>query len=106
MMEAIWKALIDFADWLLGLVKDVFQAVWDFCVDVVCYIFDQALQVVIDLVNLLDVSALDVSAWGSLPGEVLNVIGLIGLGQCMGIISAALLIRLTLQLIPFTRLGS
>ncbi|EKE17719.1 MAG: hypothetical protein ACD_10C00304G0002, partial [uncultured bacterium] len=53
MMEAIWKALIDFADWLLGLVKDVFQAVWDFCVDVVCYIFDQALQVVIDLVNLL-----------------------------------------------------
>lgn len=107
MMEAIWNALIDFAAWLLGLVKSVIQAVWDFVIDAVCFVLDKVLQVAVDMIAALDVSKLQLSsAWGSLPAEVSNIIGLIGLGECMGIIAAAILIRLTLQLIPFTRLGS
>ncbi|PHR16509.1 MAG: hypothetical protein COA38_21795 [Fluviicola sp.] len=41
-----------------------------------------------------------------IPADMLNVMGLIGLGDAMAIIVAALLIRLTMQLIPFVRLGS
>lgn len=107
MLEALWSALIGFAEWVLKLVKDVFIAVWDFCVDAVCYVFDKALQVAVDLANGLDVSRLNIGdTWGTLPAEVLNILGLIGFGQCMGIIAAAIVIRLTLQLIPFVRLGS
>lgn len=107
MMEAIWNALVDFADWLVGLVKAVFLSVWDFCVDVICYVFDKVLQFAVDAMSAIDVSAVQsASGWGSLPGDVINIVGLIGLGDCMAIIGAAIAIRLAMQLIPFVRLGS
>lgn len=107
MMEAIWNALIDFANWLFGLVRAVIQAVWDFFIDLVCFVLDKVLQVGVDMISAFDLSKLHLSStWGQLPAEVMNIIGLIGLGDCMGIIGAAILIRLAMQLIPFTRLGS
>lgn len=42
----------------------------------------------------------------SLPSDVRQVIALTGLAECVVLIVAAITIRLTLQLIPFTRLGS
>ena len=54
----------------------------------------------------LDTISTNSTAWGSLPGEVLNIMGLLGVGTAVTIISAAIGIRLVLQLIPFTRLGS
>lgn len=107
MIEAIWNAITGFADWLLGLIKKAFEAVWDLLVDGVCFVLDKVLQWGVDLVSALDVSKLQVgNLWSSLPADVLNIIGLIGLGDCMLIIGAAIVVRLTLQLIPFTRLGS
>ena len=107
MMEAIWNALIDFADWIFGLVKKVFLAVWDFFVDAVCLVLDKVLQWGVDMIASLNVSSLQLSqSWSGLPADVLNIIGLCGLGQCMVIIGAAIAIRLALQLIPFVRLGS
>lgn len=42
----------------------------------------------------------------SLPVETRNVIALIGLPECVILIFIAIALRLTLQLIPFVRLGS
>ena len=44
--------------------------------------------------------------WSSMPEEIINILGLLGVGPACGIIVAAIAIRLVLQLIPFTRLGS
>lgn len=107
MFESIKNALIEFANWVLALVKAVFLAVWDFVIDGVCYVVDKILTWLVSLISALDVSAFSgLNAWGGLPPEVGNIIGLIGLGQCMTIIAAAIVIRLTMQLIPFVRLGS
>jgi len=107
-IEAIWEAIVAFAEWIFGLVKAVFTAVWDMGVDLVAYVLDQILGFVVGLLNAINVAAFDSSlgAWGSLPSEVINVLGLIGLADCFAIIAAAIGIRLILQLIPFVRLGS
>jgi hypothetical protein len=44
--------------------------------------------------------------WGSLPGDIVNIMGLLGFGDAANIIMTAISIRLLLQLIPFVRLGS
>lgn len=107
-ITAIWEAIIGLADWLLTLVKDIFTAVWDMAVDAVCYVLDECLEFVVGLVSSINVSAFagSIGAWGGLPAEVLNVLGLIGLADCFAVIAAAIAIRLLLQLIPFVRLGS
>lgn len=50
---------------------------------------------------------LDISQYiSALPPEVGWVLQQTGVGQAMGIITAAIVVRIILQLIPFTRLGS
>lgn len=107
-MQAIIDTIVAFGDWLLGLVKAVITAIWDFCGDVIAFIFDKLLSFGVTALNAMDVSAISgqTGAWGSIPAEVMNILGLIGLGQCFAIIAAALVIRFGLQLIPFVRLGS
>lgn len=106
-MQAIIDTIVAFGDWLLGLVKKVFEAVWDFVQDGICWAFDKLLSAAVSLVGGVDTSGVSqVGAWGTLPSEILNILGLLGFGQCMGIIAAAIAIRLGLQLIPFVRLGS
>lgn len=107
-MEAIIDAIVGFAKWILGLLKAVITAVWDFLVDGVAFVLDQLLSFVVSLLQAIDVSAFSgsLAAWGGLPSDVTNIIGLVGLGDCMKVIAAAIGIRLVLQLIPFTRLGS
>lgn len=104
----LWKKVSDVLEWCVELVKDVFKAGWDFAMDVVCWAFDGLMGIVVSAVNAVNTSELNgaSSAWGSLPGEVINVLGLLGIGQAATIIVAAIGIRLILQLIPFTRLGS
>lgn len=107
-IAAIWDAIIGLAEWFFGLVKDVFTAVWDMAIDAVCFVLDETLDFVVSMVLSVDVGMFSGSlgTWSSLPSQVLNVIGLIGLGDCFAIIAAAIGIRLVLQLIPFVRLGS
>jgi hypothetical protein len=47
-----------------------------------------------------------VGDWALLPAGMIEVLQAIGLSTAMGIIVTAIIIRVTLQLIPFTRLGS
>jgi len=102
------KTITDGLKWLADVVVQVFKDAWEFFTDVPVWIFAQVLGVADSAMSALDLSGLTgfSGAWGSLPGEVLNVLGLIGLAEALGIIAAAALIRLTMQVIPFVRLGS
>lgn len=102
------QAVTDALDYLTRVVVQVFVDAWEFFTDVPVWVFAQALEVAGTAIDALDLDGLTqyTSAWSGLPAEMLNVLGLIGLGEALGIIAAAALIRLTMQVIPFVRLGS
>lgn len=94
--------------WVGELFVKIFVALWDFIRDAACWPFEQVMKIVVKAVQAIDLSGIEAytSQAGSLPGEIVNILGLLGAGTCIGIIGAAIAIRLILQLIPFTRLGS
>lgn len=94
-------------EWFGKAFIQVFVDAWEMLTDLPVWLFDSSLGLAASALaevpwNLPPVSNL----WGGLPGEFLNVLGLLGLHYCMGLIVAALAVRFTLQLIPFVRLGS
>lgn len=98
----VFKAITDFLKTMLLTALDMLK-------DLFFFIFDALMSLMVALLSGLGslFSALNFSnALDGMPSEVLNIIGLVGLGQCMAFIVTALIIRITLQLIPFTRLGS
>ncbi len=94
--------------WLGDLFKGVFVSLWDIGKDAVCWCLESFLGIAVSLMNSFDTSAItaNLSAYGDLPAEALNVMALMGAGEASAIIGAAILIRFGLQLIPFVRLGS
>jgi len=100
--------IVALAVWLGELAVAVFVALWGWIRDAACWPFEQVMKIALKAVGALDLSGLEsyASAAGNLPGEILNILQLVGAGTCIGIIVAAITVRLLLQLIPFTRLGS
>lgn len=94
--------------WLGKLAALAFAAFWLLSTDLGCWVVEQLFDVAIELVNEIDVSGIEqhLSAWGSLPAEVINILGLLKVGYAAAIITTGIVIRIGLQLIPFTRLGS
>lgn len=93
--------------WVAALAVAVFVSLWDLVKDAFSWLFEQVLTVAISAVGSIDTGALNgLGGWGSIPGEILNILGLLGVGTAVSIITAAILIRMALQLIPFVRLGS
>lgn len=108
MLDWLKQRLIDIVVWFGDLTVEVFKAAWLMVQDAACWVLDGVLGIAVSAVSALDVSGLSgyVASWGSLPSDVVNTMGLLGVGTASGIIGAAVVIRLALQLIPFTRLGS
>lgn len=114
-LKSTWT---DFVDWIRDtittlvkffsdLIVNVFKALWDMATDLVCWVIEKLLDLVVSTVKALDLSGLQGFApAGGLPAEILNVMALCGVGSAVAIITTAIGIRLALQLIPFTRLGS
>lgn len=105
--DLLW-AIYEAIEFALKVVVQVFTDLWELATDVPVFVFAQVLGIAGSAIDALDLTGLTgyASRWGSLPGELLNVLGLIGLAEALGIIAAAALIRLTMQVIPFVRLGS
>lgn len=111
--------LLDFLLRLVSLVGPVIGivGVWlgDFlvlCKDVILWSFDEFLKLA---AYMLDYACTlctgspfpNISQFvNALPSAMINVLGLIRIPEAIGIIICALGIRMVLQLIPFTRLGS
>lgn len=94
--------------WVGSLFVAVFVSAWDLLKDVFSWLFEQVVKVGISGISSIDVSGLSgfASSAGTLPANIMNILSLLHVGQAIGIITAAILIRLALQLIPFVRLGS
>ena len=94
--------------WIGELFVAVFVALWHLVTDAFVWVFDSALGLVVLALGGIDLAELPVlpDLLSGLPAEVLNILGLIGFADALAIIGAAIAIRLVLQLIPFTRLGS
>lgn len=95
-------------EWYGKMFVAMFKALWDMLIDFVAQMVTTFLQLIKEAIAALDFAALSASlgTWGSLPGEVINILQLLHIGTAVGIITAAIGIRLVLQLIPFVRLGS
>lgn len=105
--SALFAKISAVLTWVGDLFKAVFVSLWDLLSDAASWVFEQVLGVAVSAVAAVDTSGLSsASGWGSLPAEVINILALLGVAQAVGIIVAAIGIRLVLQLIPFTRLGS
>lgn len=106
--SSILRKFVALAQWIGELGKAVFAAAWDFVRDAFCWPFEQIMDIVVSAVSALDLSGISTytGTWGTLPAEIINVLGLIGVAEVSAIIITAIGIRLILQLIPFTRLGS
>lgn len=95
--------------WVASLFVQVFKDVYEMLTDLPVWVFDQMLGIVASAIGELDLTALDnytANTWTSLPGELLNALRYLGVADASIIILTAIGIRLVLQLIPFTRLGS
>lgn len=108
LIAAIYGKVAALIAWFGNLFVAVFVAFWDILRDVFAWVFEQVLTVAVAGVSAVDVSGLTNNLQGAfvIPQSILEVAAAIGLGQALAIIAAAITIRLGLQLIPFTRLGS
>lgn len=98
----MWNDIVNF-------VTDGLESLLLMLVDFVCMIFESLLDLVKSatdgIFNSIDTSMLT-NAMGNVPAQILNVAYMVGVGEAVSIIIAALIIRFILQLIPFIRLGS
>ncbi|HCZ9551257.1 TPA: DUF2523 domain-containing protein [Vibrio alginolyticus] len=103
-------------DWLVDLFNKLLVFLYQLLVslfNMLKDLFFWAVEQVMEMVNMLlsGVFALfapvDMSQYmTSIPPTVSWVMAAVGLPQCLSIILAAITVRIMLQLIPFTRLGS
>lgn len=108
LFSSLFAKLAAIVEWCIELVKQLFKDGWEMVTDVPAWAFDQLLGVVVSAIADLDLSGFDsyTATWSTLPGEVLNAVAYLGVVEAAVIITTAIGIRLVLQLIPFTRLGS
>ena len=108
LFTTILQKITAVASWLLAVVGNMFKALWLVVTDLFCWGFEAALSVVTAALASLDLSGLTghMQAFGEIPADVVNILSLLGVGQAIGIVVSALVIRFVLQLIPFVRLGS
>lgn len=104
----ILAKIVGLATFFAKLAVAFFVAFWLLSTDLGCWFVEQLLSFAVEMISDLDVSSFQsaASSWGSLPAEVLNVLGLLKAGWAASIIVSAIGLRLILQLIPGVRLGS
>ena len=98
-----------FLDWLYNLAVAAVSTLFAMLKDVGLWLFEQLLDLVTVILGALsfDLGAFDAQQYlGQVGADVLNVMGLVGIDTAVSVIVAAILVRVLLQLVPFTRLGS
>lgn len=97
-----WGELLNF---LYSLVLSIYDVLHDFA----CFIFESLLNIALTSLGALGsiLNTMDISQHLTfLPDEIKNTMSLVGISDASVIIIAAITVRIFLQLIPFTRLGS
>lgn len=103
--------LIDFAMAFWDQAQEIITwSMWDFAVYILSnlfyFILDGCLTVVENIITSIDFTVLTENSafadWASLPVQILYVLGKLNFPAALALLSAAYLIRLTLNLIPAT----
>jgi hypothetical protein len=110
-IQFVINKIAEWATFLLSVFTQVFVDGWEIITDFPVWVFDQVLGVVVSILSAA--SSLPgftsvqtaTSGFGTLPSEIVNIMGLLGMGTALGIVAAALTIRFLLGLIPFVRVG-
>mgnify|MGYP006977478168 CR=1 FL=1 len=69
--------------WFSDLAVAVFKAAWDLAKDVICWPIDQFLSIIVGLLQDMQFDAItsNLGVWSSMPAEIINVLGLLGVGS-------------------------
>ena len=97
-----------FFDAIIQVFVELMKALELLLQDIFYWLIDTVLSFVIPLLDTLGQTLTFNPATyiNAMPAETLNFMAAVGIGEATTIIVAALTVRLILQLIPFTRLGS
>ena len=107
--QAVFDFFAELGEFVKSLFVSIFEALWVFFQDAFIWIIESLLSLVVAGLSAIDFnfSVFNPQTYISdIPPGVIAVWGAIGLDDCLAIIVSAIGIRLVLQLIPFTRLGS
>lgn len=111
-VKGVFTSITKAVEWLGKLAVAVFDAAWDMLTDAFVWLLESIFKLVasvLDLVSLDGFSELKNTfsqLWDQIPLEVVSVMLAIGVPSALGIVVTGILIRFSLQLIPFVRLGS
>lgn len=109
-MQGIINFFYQVVLWFFALVMAVINTFVAMLQDLVCWVVDQFLAVAVYVMGLFNFEFLgDTSvseAFDQLPATLVNVLWVLGLPHALVLVTIAIGIRLLLQLVPFTRLGS
>ncbi|OLU30966.1 hypothetical protein BVH03_09415 [Pseudomonas sp. PA15(2017)] len=102
----ILAKIVNFAKWLLAVFKQVFVDCWNIFTDLFCWGFESVLGIAVGALNMIAIPFNPQTYFALIPPDVANVMGYIGVPQGAAIVVSGLIIRFTLQTIPFVRWGS
>ncbi|EIM62133.1 DUF2523 family protein [Desulfobacter postgatei] len=97
-----WEMLIGFFNWVLDGILYLLSEIFYLFLDV----FFSIIESIISAIDFAQVTALSsFGDWNILPDQILYILYKLNIAQCLSMLAAACLIRLTLNLIPaaFTR---
>lgn len=105
----MWQNIKDFGQSIIDFLYKCLLSIFEFFKDLIWFFLDGLMAGATGLLDLTSdaFTALNPLQYISLiPAEVQGFLNLIGFNDCMSILIGAILIRFTLQLIPFVRWGS
>ena len=106
----VWTFFTGIPQWCIDVLKALISAAWIFFKDVFFFIVETFLGLASAALGALGSMFTSLPSLATyiadVPVDMLNMIGLIRLPEALAIIISALGIRILLQVIPFTRLGS
>nr|WP_319393331.1 DUF2523 family protein [uncultured Desulfobacter sp.] len=97
-----WGMLTDFINWVLDGILYLLSEIVYLSMDA----FFSIIETIISAIDFAQVTALSsFGNWNLLPDQILYILYKLNIAQCLSMLAAACLIRLTLNLIPaaFTR---
>lgn len=93
-------------EWFGKVFIQVFVDAWEMLTDLPIWLFDSTLDLAVSIIGALPELPAVPDFWTRLGADALNILGLVNLHYCLGLLVTAIGIRFALQLVPFTRLGS
>lgn len=95
--------MTDFANWLLGLIKDLLQDAWDLLTDLFISLLDALLQALLTLINAIPLPQFLMDGlsniFSNISPDVWYFASHFKFGQCFAVLGAAVAFRLARKLL-------